>query len=1198
MRMIQLIRLTAIVLLLAFFPAANPIKSMASPEPLLISYAEASNWLETLPQEDRDDQIRDWSLIGLADLLELDVETQRNIFYDQMPVRDPLFYGLSRNAVGAGRAMADAGGVLHILAPLADKDQLGNELYPDRAIGMAIDDYRKDSGVEPEMGVIYRYSIVHDQLQVTLFPEAPVSIQTIREENGFVEMPLESLTDLEKFLAETTHLSFLELRDGKLWAGGWKWSDLPKNLIAAEDLTVLQNGYQTAAEAIDIFDPSDFLTPEQFQAWGFYTELNEATSDESYSNLLFRSDYVFDELLSPIDIDTFQIRADSAKSEAELQNVLIEHVDLVYERLDQILNEEVMAEILEGQLAARVSSEPGFSLDPGAALTIDEFLAALDPKTYPGVITQPEVVKFAISLAESNTESELDSLLASDFVSETFESPAGIIIYLPDQDEYVEYLDSSIILDSLYEQINQLIGPNFTDLLLSIQNGDSPYQAARYDGGLEGTEVGMTYFYTDLVAKAWGKEVGAGEPTNIVSGFKSDVAAKTPWSHCSTEDESGRLWFGLRDESVVITDARIDIGSISTRVFTQKDNPDGSGGEVEPSYSFGRMIWWWDRHYQSMADYEPQYQRLDQLMRWGAAIAWLVDQDKLYLPEVPARQISANLRFDEWLRNHPELKWSHNVPFVSPPNVTTEALLTLYSESFSNCGESWIASGGISAPGKVDITNLRKAKPDLAPAISRGGLNKPRTTFSAKTGSGKVANFAKTDDGLIISNVEWDLKPINGRTALVATLADGRKVSSYGGLKTGLPETTKRQFSKKISVEDGLSIRKVSAQGVEMGELSVSHVGTRATVSWQPSILDHAKGQLLKIQDELAEYGTSLKQSISNVTGARGAYVDNAGVMYVPTLNAKGARWIQIEEGLTAPSQLADDFSFRLGAPGENYGDLVPYTGRLVSTKPPLTLNDGTPAKWMAFTPDEKLGNISQILGADAPNANAQKVSFQRINSDVESSIFIDDGNLKVSVDDQIFGFTAKTKNSLLFQKGLLFRDDLRSTLLVDDTTKFSNDIVLKIDDITDLKTLDSTLASPGKKLTFQSNSLGTSLHSPAFTINRTKVMTIEDFTGDFDKKPTSTRVPPLYYIDIRLTPGLLDEAKIPVGVPSSGRQVRIVTVEVPEQLIGTTKPDILIIGGTQVVLSSADATFGDQMTFVLDKDNCEESIDGIACIE
>ena len=29
------------------------------------------------------------------------------------------------------------------------------------------------------------------------------------------------------------------------------------------------------------------------------------------------------------------------------------------------------------------------------------------------------------------------------------------------------------------------------------------YQAARYDGPLDGTEVGMVLFYTDLLAKMW-----------------------------------------------------------------------------------------------------------------------------------------------------------------------------------------------------------------------------------------------------------------------------------------------------------------------------------------------------------------------------------------------------------------------------------------------------------------------------------------------------------------------------------------------------------------------------------------------------------------------------------------------------------------------------------------------------------------------
>ncbi|WP_242909306.1 hypothetical protein [Actinomadura terrae] len=51
------------------------------------------------------------------------------------------------------------------------------------------------------------------------------------------------------------------------------------------------------------------------------------------------------------------------------------------------------------------------------------------------------------------------------------------------------------------------------------------YHRARYEGGLEGTEVGMTLFYTDLIAKNWSFGIGTGVPVKKV---KVSFPTRTP----------------------------------------------------------------------------------------------------------------------------------------------------------------------------------------------------------------------------------------------------------------------------------------------------------------------------------------------------------------------------------------------------------------------------------------------------------------------------------------------------------------------------------------------------------------------------------------------------------------------------------------------------------------------------------------------
>ena len=68
-------------------------------------------------------------------------------------------------------------------------------------------------------------------------------------------------------------------------------------------------------------------------------------------------------------------------------------------------------------------------------------------------------------------------------------------------------------------------------LLGLLDRGGPAYTQARYEGGLAGTEVGMTLFYTDYVAKHWVTGAGTGVPSRAV-GFVADPQADIPWSQC------------------------------------------------------------------------------------------------------------------------------------------------------------------------------------------------------------------------------------------------------------------------------------------------------------------------------------------------------------------------------------------------------------------------------------------------------------------------------------------------------------------------------------------------------------------------------------------------------------------------------------------------------------------------------------------
>jgi len=797
-------------------PSPTPVPAVPIPDKWTISYANAADWLDGLAFEDHDDQILDWAVWGLAGLLKLDTKTLRDAFYDQTMVRDPIFEGLTANRIGLGRGFLDNRGILHMLAP-------ANDPAASRAIGMVLDDYRKDAGIDPERVLIYWYEIDRQAQQVILMPDGVRMTQAVRDEYGYREMRVDTLEDLQRFLEETCHLSHLELRDRQLWAGGWNWPDAPAGQVTAQDLAVLQNGYRRAARGM--------------------------------------------------------------------------------------------------------SSEPGFSLDPGEMLPL----------------------------------AELGPLLRRADLS---------------AQEYQEYLDKMI-----------------------SNVGQPSYQVARYEGGLQGTEAGMTYFYTDLVAKAWSMGKGKGAPIGQVPGFVSDLRAKTPWGHCTTEEESGRLWFGLREEAISIHSGRIDLGSITTRVFTLIQDPMVGDREIEPSYRFGRIIWWWDRHYLAMADYEPQYHRLDQLMRWGAAIAWLVEQDIVMLPKVPNAEVKDNWHFGDWLALHPELKWRFNVPFVEPPGETTEALLILYSKPHEDCGGRWIWAGGISNPSIERIVTIEQARPDLGPEVARAGLRREGTTYSSATQAGTITNLDGT--------VKRTLNPVEGNVTQVDTVVEGRKVWSLGTIKVWVSEKAQRGFSLEFSSAARRISQRLGVQGVEMGELSVTTEATVATVRLRRGPLGHARRFFTLLQEALP--GRSLLQAMAATKESSPIYTEaDSERVFIRLDGIPDTYWFAVEEGLSAAGTR---MAFRLRAPGKS----EMYTG--YSSEPPTL-----PTEWLKVTYPGQGQALTRFQGADPPGEGVQQLPVRYAHSERYGSLSVEKDLAIVRTTDQIFGLEGTTDGLDLMEPATLKR--------------------------------------------------------------------------------------------------------------------------------------------------------------------------------
>jgi hypothetical protein len=257
----------------------------------------------------------------------------------------------------------------------------------------------------------------------------------------------------------------------------------------------------------------------------------------------------------------------------------------------------------------------------------------------------------------------------------------------------------------LYDLLDQMnnskdIEAKFRAKLLQEVLQQYRFQQARYDGDLRGTEVGMTLFYTDLLAKLKAIEFW---DQSTVSDFVplTKVRVSTVYRQELAAYSNTRLWFGPLDQGYQNTGDTLLFARNATRIYAASSNPFTPGKEAQPNAESALFLGWWNDHYEEVAQYESEYERLNQIMKWSLLITWLNQRDSTeqlgFLKDVSVHHAAW---FSDWVHHHPELryqKWSQ-VPFYQRgyKGATTEAMPLLRSASFRTMGESHYLSGGVS----------------------------------------------------------------------------------------------------------------------------------------------------------------------------------------------------------------------------------------------------------------------------------------------------------------------------------------------------------------------------------------------------------------------------------------------------------------------------------------------------------------------
>ncbi len=655
------------------------------------------------------------------------------------------------------------------------------------------------------------------------------------------------------------------------------------------------------------------------------------------------------------------------------------------------------------------SELPGFSLDPKPFVTAKEQIAAT-----PGLS-----LSRADQLVVTNVRAVMPGLsqdLANRIVTNNWSG--SYFTSASDLDDHVNYeLSTSTASTDLSFLAPYGLPTSRTQLLAldALLTGRASYSQARYEGDLAGTAVGMTLFYTDYVAKSWVTGVGTGIPSVSATGFVPDTAAPTEWSECNgAGSEYGRLWFGENDSAVRSTGNGVSIGAEPVEMYIRSDSGP-HGQEVEPSYSFGRAVLWWDQHYQAIADWDPQYLRLDQIMRWSDALDWLVNKESAALPRLPHSQIPSNLTFASWYHQHSELRDRAPIDFVSPPQAqaqagatgtTTyaEAVSPVPSQPFTDCGQTFY-EGGVS----LSDASVREGDvdyhPDLPAAVSRAGTFDKSSAFNPETGTGDIKEVFLGDTGGVTAYLDRTFSTGDG-TETVDVTASGRKVAPFGSLKIWRDPSAVRTLSLDISASRGLISETVDLQGQDLGSLAVRGDVSTVSVQWRPGLLDRVRAVMDSIQDNLAA------RPAAGLTGATSRALD--GVLYdysapggqtLYRVGDSGAPWLSISrQGPPA----GDDLVFQGGGPDADDSGPAFFYGKLVPG-PDLR------GQWLAVTPADP-GQDARIASAAAPPGPGDQPIHIETAAGQSADVYPSNGQLLVRADDPVLGRNGSPEGAALLR--------------------------------------------------------------------------------------------------------------------------------------------------------------------------------------
>lgn len=796
----------------------SAVTAFPADEPVTVDLEIDEDSIACLSGREVTEQIRDWLLFTVVSSSALSPGEVNEVFYDLPASRCGYLDGVANFDYGPTRSRYIGNGQIVALLPPAESNARLDQL------GRIVDEHRKNVGEVPSAITVFEYNIDLSTQTANITQRGTVDAQRLfTESNGYYTSTVNNLGDLERFMKQIDDLTYASVEGSALVLGGRKIKNRSYQGIRVEDVAAIWKS-EVAIAANET--RAGGIEKEFHEAWSTLNDIFEDFTkfdvtrlrDDTAKLKKIRDDAQIRRQTNPTGPATFSPAISAYDGWQRIQTAILNHnlagIDNEIKRIKKLRSDQraaVEAILLKQGKSLSLARESGFSLDP----TYDfEGLSKFFAKEL-----EPVLREIAASSPKEITQREITA--------------AKTALTNKDPDPFLRLLG----------KLSKAGDTEIAELIHDATKVDYAFQHARYDGELKGTEVGMVLFYTDLLAKLWALDFMNSTPSKHIRGFYPLSDAPVSPVHQANVDNFSdtRLWFGPRNQGFQLAgdnSNKMFFGRTATRVYSASHDPFAPGEEQEGNASAAEFLGWWDAHYDEIARYEPQYERLNEIMKWSVVIGWLSNSERLssmnFLKDVA---VNNSNRFPDWVNRNPNLKFQDWKEIGFHPagykNSSTESLPLLTSPS----GD---LMGGVSLGGKEVFRSRTPLTSDTKVSALGRRSNRDYSAASSPVTTGSESFKSIEGSTYTLSNDPGPIAELVAKAKERISLRD-----SASELNPSL------SFSRKLTKNAQSLKLETSAGQVPVGELKITKLQNGFEIGSQSRALEagHAFGRQLSLAD-------------------------------------------------------------------------------------------------------------------------------------------------------------------------------------------------------------------------------------------------------------------------------------------------------------------------------------------------------------